>query len=335
MAEIIDGVFSRNETNQKSMGGTERLTLELANRLDPDDLKDVQIVSSRVRELKDDMIRIFWAHDLPGDPESEFIGTKFGQDKFHKFVFVSNWQMQGYINRYNLPPSKCVVLRNFIDPIETHEKPDPSKGLNLIYHTTPHRGLNILVPVFQKLREKYDNIHLDVYSSFALYGWEERDKQFEELFKVIQEDENMTNHGTVSNEDIRQALTQSHIFAYPSIWQETSCLSLMEAMSSRNVCVHSNYGGIFETSSHWTNMYQYNQDLNEHASACYNMLEVAIENYNMLYQNTNPAKVYTDTFYSWQNRKAEWTALIRALKMTVTDRKLPEDQGPVFSYKTA
>ena len=44
MAEIRDGVFVTNETNQNSMGGTERLTMELAKRVDPNLLKEFQII---------------------------------------------------------------------------------------------------------------------------------------------------------------------------------------------------------------------------------------------------------------------------------------------------
>ena len=333
MAEIINGEFKRNETNEKSMGGTEVLTMKLAERLDKDTLDGVQIVSSRVRELQDDMIRIFWAHDLPGDPESEFIGTQYGQDKFHRFVFVSNWQMQGYIQRYDLPPSKCVVLRNFIDPIDEAEKADDR--INLIYHTTPHRGLNILAPVFDKLCEKYDNIYLDVYSSFALYGWDVRDQDFKQVFESLENNPRVTNHGTHPNDDIRAALQKSHIFAYPTTWKETSCLSLIEAMSAKNVCVHSNIGGIFETASHWTNMYQYQEDIQTHAAAFYNMLDLTIENYQQMKLNTGPTKVYADAFYSWENRKSEWTALIGSLKHMVVDKSLPTDEGPMFNYKTA
>jgi len=335
MAEIIGGEFKRNELNAKSMGGTEVLTMKLAERANKDLLKECQIVSSRIKnDLDGDKIRIFWAHDLPGDPESDFLKTQYGKDKFHKFVFVSNWQMQNYINAYNLPWSKCIVLRNFIDPIEEHDKPNPNEQINLIYHTTPHRGLNILSAVFEKLCEKHKNLHLDVYSSFALYGWEQRDKEYAEVFKRLESNSQVTNHGTKSNDEIRDALKKSHIFAYPSIWQETSCLSLMEAMSSKNLCVHSNYGSLYETASHWTNMYQYYEDLNSHAGAFYNMLDLTIENYKAMYANAGPTKVYTDTFYSWSNREAEWNSLLSALVNSIQDRSLPEDRGEIFSYST-
>lgn len=332
MAEILGGEFLRNETNQKSMGGTEQLTLKLSERMDKDLLSEFQIVSSRVRELDEDKIRIFWAHDLPGDPESEFLSTDSGKLKFHKYVFVSHWQMQGYMARYGLNPSQCVVLRNFIDPIEDHEKEDDK--INLIYHTTPHRGLNILTPVFDKLCEKYDNIYLDVYSSFKLYGWDQRDNDYKDVFAQLEKNDRVTNHGTQPNEVIREALKKSHIFAYPTTWQETSCLCLMEAMSASNICVHSNYGGIFETASHWTNMYQYHENPSSHASAVYNMLDITIENFTPMRLNTTPTKVYTDTFYSWKNREPEWTALLTSMKNQITERALPPDQGPMFSYST-
>lgn len=334
MAEIIGGEFRRNETNEKSMGGTEQLTMKLAERGDQSLLKECQIVSSRVRELHDDKVRIFWAHDLPGDPESEFLKTQHGKDKFHKFVFVSNWQMQAYVNVYGLPYSKCIVLRNFIDPIEEHEKPNPEEQINLIYHTTPHRGLNILAAVFERLVEKHKNIHLDVYSSFGLYGWESRDKEYKEVFDRLEANPQVTNHGARPHDEVREALKKSHIFAYPSIWMETSCLSLMEAMSSKNICVHSNYGGLFETASHWTNMYQYNENMGNHAGACYNMLDLTITHYKEMFANAGPTKVYADTFYSWENRRSEWNSLMSALVGSVKDRSIPEDKGPIFQYST-
>jgi hypothetical protein len=50
-------------------------------------------------DIDETKIRILWQHDLPGDPESEHLKNG-GHDRFHKIVFVSNWQMQQYINHY-------------------------------------------------------------------------------------------------------------------------------------------------------------------------------------------------------------------------------------------
>lgn len=331
MAEIRDGKFIRNETNKNSFGGTERMVMELAKRVDSELLKEFQIIGSRVRsELQEDKIRILYLHDLPGDPESNFLRDKNEQNKFHKFVFVSNWQMQGYIQAYDIPWSKCVVLRNAIDSIEVHEK--PKDEIRLIYTSTPHRGLNILLPVFDKLCEKYDNIHLDVFSSFKIYGWEQRDESYQPLYDYIEKHDSMTYHGSQPNDVVRKALKKSHIFAYPSVWKETSCLSLMEAMSAGLVCVHSNYGALYETAANWTHMYQYHKDENQHAQILYGILDIVISEYQKgeFEARLDTAKQYADVFYSWKFRASEWTGLLMSLRSKIQDRSIPSEE---FIYK--
>ena len=54
--EINGGKIVRNDTNEKAMGGTELIATTLADRLDPDLLKEFQIVHSRVRELDETKI---------------------------------------------------------------------------------------------------------------------------------------------------------------------------------------------------------------------------------------------------------------------------------------
>lgn len=333
MAEIYEGEFKRNETNENSIGGTELLNYALLDAIPKEKLGDFQIVSSRVRELDQEKIRIFWAHDLPQDPENKLFAD--GIHQFHMFVFVSNWQAQGYINMFNIPWSKCLVLQNAIQPIEPKEK--PTDTINLIYHSTPHRGLNILAAVYEKLLEKHDNITLDVYSSFELYGWGKNDENYKMVFDKLESLPTVTNHGTVSNSEIRSALQNSHIFAYPSTWQETSCLCLMEAMAAGNICVHPNYGALYETAANWTEMYQWHEDVSAHASTFYNMLDGVITNYDVIKPRTASAASYANLFYGWPTRTNEWNAVLQLLSdryPTVESRTFEVDPSTIFSYST-
>ena len=91
-----------------------------------------------------------------------------------------------------------------------------------------------------------DKIHFDVYSSFEAYGWKERDKPYEEVFKTIREHDGMTYHGFKPNDVVRKALSEAHIFAYPSIWVETSCISAIEAMSAGVQIVCPNLGALLK-----------------------------------------------------------------------------------------
>ena len=73
----------------------------------------------------------------------------------------------------------------------TDGKLDKDKDvIRIIYHTTPHRGLNIAVAAIKALWDNgyKDKIHFDVYSSFEAYGWPQRDEPFKDIFEEIKKD---------------------------------------------------------------------------------------------------------------------------------------------------
>ena len=336
--------IDRNEININSKGGTELMLERLEKLLPPESIEDFQIIPSRVRNLDETKYRIYWCHDLPDDPESQHL-AKEGWKKFHKLVFVSYWQRDQYIARFGIPYSKCTVIRNGIVPIYTTPvignlskfKTIP-KQIKLIYHTTPHRGLEILVPVFERLCEFFDNIHLDVFSSFKIYGWEERDQPFQDTFDKIKNHSKMTYHGTVDNETVRKYLADAHIFAYPSIWPETSCLSLIEAMSAGCSCIHSSLAALPETSAGFSYMYDIDEDANRHAR---NLFENLANQIQWIKQNPNDvgvrnlsAKTYIDAFYNIDNRASEWDQLLISLKNSGLSKELEKPSEPTFSYRT-
>tara|TARA_R110000822_G_scaffold140325_8_gene278052 strand:+ start:2039 stop:3067 length:1029 start_codon:yes stop_codon:yes gene_type:complete len=315
--QTLNPKVESNEVDQLAMGGTELMKYGLAERLDPELLNQFQIIPSRVREVDPDKKTVLWLHDLPTDPESQHLKEPENLEMFDKVVYVSEWQKQQYQNFLGIPPSKSVVLKNAIVPFEDHKKPEGV--INIIYHTTPHRGLELLIPVYEQIAKMYDNVHLHVYSSFNAYGWPDRDKPYKELFDAIEAHPKMTYYGFQPNDVVREALKTSHIFAYPSIWQETSCIALMEAMSAGLMCVHSNLGALPETAANWTYQYQFDEDPSRHANAFGQCLIQAIELFNseskkgVLEQRLQMQKVYANSFYSWDSRIIEWNGLLGSL----------------------
>lgn len=306
-----------NELNKNAVGGTELMMKGLYDRMEPELLEKVQIIPSRVRELNPDKAKILWLHDLPGDPESQHLKDG-GWKKFDILVFVSHWQQQMYNLYLGVPYSAGIVLQNAIEPIPW-EKVMWRKGekLKLIYTPTPHRGLALLYPVFEKLAEEYDFLELDVYSSFALYGWQERDKEFEPLFDKLRNHPNINYHGSQSNDVVRKALQKAHIFAYPSIWQETSCLCLIEAMSAGCISIHSSLGALPETSMGISTMYNFTEDNQIHASRLHNWLKAGIDfivsNPDVALASAGNNKSLVDTKFDWENRIRQWRHLLKSL----------------------
>lgn len=327
-----------NEISQKSNGGTELMLRGLQMRLDPALVEAFQIIPSRVRELDEKKIRVLWLHDLPGDPESEHLKNG-GHERFHLLVFVSNWQMQQYIQYYNIPWSKCIVIENVIEPTNPVLIEKPTNKIKLIYHTTPHRGLEILVPVFEKLCEKHKDIELDVFSSFKIYGWEQRDEPYKRLFERCEQHPQINYHGTVSNMEVRKAVAKAHIFAYPSIWLETSCLSLMEAMSSECVCVHPNFGALYETAGGTTVMYQWSEDPNHHAGIMYahldNVIQAIRDKNETLSNVVKIQKSYADLRYSWNRVTNVWHDVLKGLQERFPDEESRGLPQAVFHYRVS
>ena len=305
---------SEDGTYEEANGGTEMMRNQLYSRVDPDLLDKFQIICSRVRWIDPKKPTILWCHDTWDDPESQHLKEEERRARFEKFVFVSNYQLSTYNLALQVPYAQSFVMQNAIDPIELKDKNEDQ--IKLIYHTTPHRGLNVAVAAIMELAKNYgDKIHFDVFSSFEAYGWKERDKEFEDLFNNIKEHPQMTYHGYQPNEKVREALQEAHIFAYPSIWPETSCIAAIEAMSAGCQVVCPNFAALPETTANFATMYQWSEDIQFHANVFANMLNAAIQNHydentqrKLLYQ-----KNYTDNFYNWDLRANQWTGFLQGL----------------------
>lgn len=329
--------FEENEISAKSQGGTEQMKRGLDARLPKELTEDFQIICSRVRELEEDKIRVYWLHDLPEDPETNHLASQDSRDRFHKFVFCGQWQYYRYQHVLGMPyDPKSTIIETAIDPLPSLDK--PKDEIRLVYTSTPQRGLSILLPVFEKLAEKYDNIVLDVFSSFKIYGWDHADKQFESLYERCRNHPRINYHAFAPNEVVREAVAKAHIHAYPSIWVECNSRSVIEAMSGRALCVHPNFGGLIDTAGGMNFMYQGSANINEHANIFYQALDNAIQvvKTDQIQDYLELVKVYADSRYNWGKVTQQWADHLTSLKQqysTVESRRLPI-AGPKFVYDT-
>ena len=88
-------------------------------------------------------------------------------------------------------------------------------------------------------------------------------------------------------------------------------------MSAALLCVHPNYGALYETAAGLTMMYQWSADKNVHAGIFANRLGEAI---GLL--KTDPQRArrlaaiqsdYANQVFAWDRRAAEWEAFLRGL----------------------
>jgi len=312
----------------KARGGTELMKFRLIEELGSEIFEPFQLFVSNVNASIDpSKISLYWIHEMPEySPCSILAGG--GWSRFDYLIFTSDWQLHAFAMDLKVPFQRSIVLKNAIDPIPSAKKGQDK--IRLIYISTPHRGLSLLLPVFLKLCEKHPDIELHVYSSFQIYDQGRLDEHFKELYKACQSHPSIRYFGSVSNEEVKKALSEAHIFAYPCIWKEVSCISLMEAMSAGLLCVHPNLAGLIDTSGGITRMYHWQENVAAHKEVFYEALSLAICDVrnNLHHDEVAFVKKYADRRFCWSARAVQWREFLT--KAALQRKKIPKEEPKVF-----
>ena len=114
----------------------------------------------------------------------------------------------------------------------------------MIYSSSPDRGLEVLLLIFDKIKEQVPEANLHIY-----YGFENfRNKEYvAKLMMEINKRPGIFYHGRVGQDELAKAFMESSIFSYTCTFQETFCISCLEAMAGGCVVVSSDYWGLHDT----------------------------------------------------------------------------------------
>jgi FkbM family methyltransferase len=226
-----------------------------------------------------------------------------------RFVFVSTWQMERYLAAFGLDPARCVVLRHAVDE-EADRRWTHDGVLRCAYTSTPFRGLDILLDVWDRLRPA--NAELHIWSSMKLYMSD--DGPYEHLFERARAMPGVTYHGLVPNDDLRAALRTMHILAYPNTFAETACRSVIEAMAAGCRVIVPAHGALPETTGGFARLYRWTADREEHADLFAEALAAELAAPWGGQQDLATAQqTYCATTNGWPGRIAEWRRLIEGL----------------------
>ena len=111
-------------------------------------------------------------------------------------------------------------------------------------------------------------------------------------------------------------LKDVHIFSYPSIWTETSCISAIEAMAAGCEVVTTNLGALKETCEPFAKFVNFEKNLH---NLELNYLNSLIDSINNFWSKDNQQKLKKqrekiNQIYSWETRKVEWIDFLKKIK---------------------
>jgi len=305
----------------ESFGGSENQLRLLLKYLPDESFKNINLILNNANHdlIEKDKINVLWMHHFVNQKEAENLGSKDFVDKLDWIVFNSNWNFEKYVYQFKVPESKSVVIKNAIEKIDFQEK--PKDKINLIYHTTPWRGLVHLLKVFKNLNLK--NVELNICSSTKIYGKKFDDnlgKTYVNIFNECKNTKNVNYFGFIDNKKIIKLLKKMHIFTHPSIWPETSCIAAIESMAAGCEVVTTNLGALYETCSPFGTFVNFDRNFGNLEKRYSKILSSSIKNY-WSDGNQNKLKLQRETInatYSWDIRSVEWKNFFnetRALKV--------------------
>ena len=299
--------------NNESLGGSENQLRLLLKHLPDESFKDINLILNNTNHdlIEKNKINVLWMQHFVNQEEAKNLGSKDYVNKLDYIVFNSNWNFEKFQYQFKIPESKSLVIKNAIEKIDFHEK--PKDKINLVYHTTPWRGLIHLLKVFKRLN--LQNTELNICSSTIIYGKKFDSilgKKYENIFEECKNTKNVNYLGFVENNKIIELLKNMHIYSFPSIWPETSCISAIEAMAAGCEIVTSNLGALYETCSPFATFVGFDSNFDNFEKKYQKALENSVKNF---WSKENQKKIrfqqeVINLTYSWNVRSKEWISFL-------------------------
>jgi len=298
-------------------GGTELQFEYLRKYVDQKILDQVQITTSVPEKipLHPNKLNILWQKNSYDQPNlNPWFKDKSNHHKYDWYVFNSHWNYEKFRMFFDIPTEKCVVIKNGIDDIKPRDLKASKKEIKMLFHPTPWRGLNVLLAAMQMITNP--NITLDVYSSTEVYGQAFKDAHdhiYQELYDQAKSLPNVNYIGYKPNEYIKEHLHEYDIFAYPSVWEETFCISLLESMAAGLYCITTNFGALYETGAEFPAYIPYQKDqmaLAKNFAAAIDQCARAV--YDPMIQSHLQTQIsYAKHYYNWDKIGRQWSRFLK------------------------
>jgi glycosyltransferase involved in cell wall biosynthesis len=265
--------------------------------------------------LDPNKVNILWQKNSYDQPNlQEFFGNKSRHKEYDWYVFNSHWNYEKFRYFFDIPTDRSIVIKNGIESFPQRKIYKKGEPIKLIHHCTPWRGLNVLLRAMQEINDP--NITLDVYSSTQVYGDEfkkQNDDQFKPLYEQAKQLPNVNYIGYETNEYIKANMNKYDMFVYPSIFEETSCVSALEALASGVHVITNNYGALYETCAEWPVYVNYTEDFEQMAKGTAAAIKIAASYLHepFIQDHLEQQQLFYKRFYNWNKKGMEWESFLR------------------------
>lgn len=286
-------------------------------------------VGSRIRASFGKKVPIvLWCHL---DIDQPFIGGLREQDErqaWNAYVMVSQWQAERFVGHFGLDAEQTYVIGNAISPAFLDLAPAPAwfetgQAPTLFYSSTPYRGLDMLLQCFPSIRAQVPDVRLKIHSSMGIYGVGLARDGFRYLYELARNLDGVDYVGPVPQPELALSLQSAAALAYPTTFDETSCITVMEALACGADVLTTSKGALPETLhgfGYMLNSADLKNEFGTQNMLANNFIEMSVHALNEARQNPVEAGLkrkarmeFVRQNYLWDRRAQQWMALVAQL----------------------
>lgn len=303
--------------NQNPRGGTELQLEYLFKHVDTLLLSNFSICTSVPEKipLNPHKINILWQKNSYDQPNlAPWFRDKNNHKKYDWYIFNSHWNYEKFRMMFQIPEDKCVVIKNGLGKIKKSPPYERGQPIKIIHQNTPWRGLAVLLGAMQLVKNPL--ITLDVYSSTELYGKAfhgGNDSNYTDLYEQARQLPNVNYIGYKPNDYIKENIHKYNMYVYPSIFEETSCISLLECMAGGLYCITTNYGALFETGAEFPMYVCYDSNYKRLAQKFGYAIQAAAQTLAepSIHDHLSSQSNYANAYYNWNKQGVSWTRFLK------------------------
>jgi glycosyltransferase involved in cell wall biosynthesis len=255
-------------------------------------------------------VKLFDLHDVPmfgdwNEEKSNKVNKLMVKSEYHKSLFPE------------VKPEKIVISTNGINSTQFKKKIDREE-FRCFYSSAIDRGLDILLDMWPKIKEKVPKATLHIYYGFQTF--KALNKHNPERMRYVNNIEKKMNdmaslgvvyHGRVSHDELADEMLKSDVWLYPTYFPEISCITAMKAQAAGAIPVCTDYAALDET-------VQYGKKIGgdiyiEEIQA--EFINAAVEVLN----NSKFKKEQRKLMMPWAQDKFSWTNVAKEWDKTIND----------------
>lgn len=198
-------------------------------------------------------LKVYWTAGTYAVRANQPLKDRTLISKIDKFIFLSNWHADSSIKYFGIDKKKAFITRNGINPALFTDMSMKRDRYRLIYSSEPTRGLDVLLDIFPKVKNDFPELKLYIFSDYEFYGKAKgsafSDKECKAIFEKTKQP-GIFNMGNIKQKELAREFLKSSVLAYPTHFQETSCITAIEAQAAGVPVLTSALAALNETVLH-------------------------------------------------------------------------------------